>query len=189
MHIRKGRWGIAENKAAEILNEIKRIIGGYFFVKDEPYASDVFFSSDDPCRGTYESFHCSSGVGVFGLLQIALQHDAWDGDSLVVLDAPDACLSQDWIVEYARLIILINKALGTRFVIATHNPDMVSALRYISEAEGTLDAVRFYLAERNADGRYDYRECVEDEKSIEPIFKFFATGLDKIDKYGNNDWA
>ena len=186
MHVLRnceGRREITENKAAEILNEIKRIIGGYFFVKDEPYATDVFFSSDDPCRGICESFRCSSGVGVFGLLQIALQYDAWNGDSLVVFDSFDAYLSPDWIVEYARLIVLINKTLGTRFLIATHNPDMVSAIRYISEAEETLDAVRFYLAKKNDDGRYDYRECVEDEKSIEPIFKFFGVALDKISEY------
>ena len=192
MHVlrnHEGRREITENKAAEILNEIKRIIGGYFFVKDEPYATDVFFSSDDPCRGICESFRCSSGVGVFGLLQIALLHDAWNGDTLVVLDSPDAYLSPDWIVEYARLIVWINKALGTRFVISTHNPDMVSAIRYISEAEGTLGVVQFYLAKKNDDKRYDYRECVEDKKSIEPIFKFFATALDKIDEYGeNNIW-
>lgn len=186
---REGRMVVSGGKTEPILNEIKRIIGGHFIVKDEPYADDVFFLSDDPCRGICESFRCSSGDGVFGLLQIALQYDAWNGDSLVVFDSFDAYLSPDWIVEYARLIVLINKTLGTRFLIATHNPDMVSAIRYISEAEETLDAVRFYLAKKNDDGLYGYRECVEDEKNIEPIFKFFATALDKIDEYSeNNIW-
>lgn len=185
-----GREGLDEIPASEAaakdaLVEIERLLGGVFAIEWEDFTT--YFCPTDYCTERYETEFCSSGEILLGLLQIALLHDAWNGNTLVVLDSPDAFLSPDWIVEYARLIVLINKSLGTRFVVATHNPDMVSAIRYISEAEETLDDVRFYLAKKNDDGRYDYRECVEDAKNIEPIFKFFATALDKIDKYGENN--
>ena len=141
----EGCDAISEDKStsSEALSEIKRILSGFFFFDKRqdgnPYENNVYFSPDNFEPGWYESWRCSSGVGLFGQLQIVLQFDAWAGDALVVLDTPDAYLSPDWIVEYARLIALINKALGTRFVVATHNPDMVSAIRYLLEAEGTLD--------------------------------------------------
>jgi predicted ATPase len=187
-----GREGLdeipaSESAAKDALVVIERLLNGVFAIEWEDFTT--YFCPTDYCAERYETDFCSSGEILLGLLQIALLHDAWNGDTLVVHDSPDAYLSPDWIVEYARLIVWINKALGTMFVISTHNPDMVSAIRYISEAEETLGVVRFYLAKKNDDGRYDYHECVEDKKSIEPIFKFFAIALDKIDEYGeNNIW-
>lgn len=174
-----------ESPTRETAVRIEELLGGYFdYDADE---RELYFVPRKAGARRYRAESCSDGELVLGWLQAGLFYGLWNDKTRVILDSPDACLSPDWIVEYARLIVWINKALGTRFLIATHNPEMVSAIRYISEAEETLGAVRFYLAKKNDDGRYDYRECVEDKKSIEPIFKFFATALDKIDEYGENN--
>lgn len=170
-----------ESLAYKTTARVEELLGGYFYYDEE--IGEPYFFPNKPRQQPYSAQCCSNGELTLGFLQAALLLGCWEDKHLIVLDSPDAYLSPDWIVEYARLIVWINKALGTRFVISTHNPDMVSAIRYISETEETLDAVRFYLAKKNDDGRYDYRECVEDEKSIEPIFKFFATALDKISEY------
>lgn len=174
-----------ESLAYKATARVEELLDGYFYYDEE--IGEPYFSPNKPRRRPYSAQYCSNGELTLGFLQVALLLCCWEDKHLIVLDSPDAFLSPDWIVEYARLIVWINKALGTRFVISTHNPDMVSAIRYIAEAEGTLGAVRFYLAKKNDDRRYDYRECVEDKKSIEPIFKFFATALDKIDEYGENN--
>lgn len=175
-----------ESPAREAAIRIDELLDGYFDY--DVIEDNLYFVPRKTGERRYAEC-CSNGELTLGWLQAGLFFDCWEDGALVVADSPDAYLSPDWIVEYARLVVWINKTLGTRFVIATHNPDMVSAIRYISEAEETLDAVRFYLAKKNDDGRYDYRECVEDEKNIEPIFKFFATALDKIDEYSkNNIW-
>jgi len=62
---------------------------------------------------------------------------------LLIIDEPEAHLHPQWIVEYARILVLLNKKLGVKFMIASHNPDMVSALRYISEKEEILQNVHF----------------------------------------------
>lgn len=174
-----------ESPAREAAIRIDELLGGYFdYDSDE---RELYFVPRKAGAQRYRAEFCSDGELALGWLQAGLFFDRWNNKTGVIVDKPEACLSPGWTVEYARLIVWINKALGTKFVIATHNPDMVSAIRYISEAEGTLDDVRFYLAKKNDDGRYDYRECVEDKKSIEPIFKFFATALDKIDEYGENN--
>ena len=167
-----------ESAAREAAIRIDELLGGYFDY--DVSEKELYFAPRKAGAQRYRADYCSDGELTLGWLQAGLFYGLWDDKTRVILDSPDARLSPDWIVEYARLIVLINKALGTRFIIATHNPDMVSAIRYVSEAEETLDDVRFYLAKKNDDGRYAYRECDEDEKSIEPIFKFFATALDKI---------
>ncbi len=166
----------------EIAEYVERLVGlrvGY-----DEYSAGLIASNN--VEGNYELYSLdalSPGELSLCLLDIIVRTHVIDGSSVVYIESPEAFLSPEWIVEYARILVWINKRIGTRFFVTSHNPDFVSAIRYISEYEGTLGAVRFYLAKKNEDGRYDYRECVEDKKSIEPIFKFFATALDKISEY------
>ncbi len=67
-------------------------------------------------------------------------------------------------------------------MVASHNPDMISALRYISEKEGILDNMHFYLAERvEGTEQFIYRVLKND---IEPIFASFNIALERINQYG-----
>ena len=77
---------------------------------------------------------------------------------------------------------MLNKELGVKFFLASHNPDMVSAIRYISEKEGILESVNFYLAEKVKDEfSYNYKFL---DKEIDPIFESFNIAIDRINKYG-----
>ena len=60
---------------------------------------------------------------------------------------------------------------------------MVSAIRYISEKEGTLSTLEYYLAEESPENRfqYNYKALGQD---IDPIFKSFNIALDRINQYG-----
>ena len=59
---------------------------------------------------------------------------------------------------------------------------MISAIRYISEKEGNLDSVNFYLAEKSKEEYcYNYSFLGKD---IEPIFESFNIAIDKISQYG-----
>lgn len=151
--------------------------------EDATYETVFEYLRDD---GLKIDFHeCSSGFKVLGLLQMLMNKGALTETTAVFLDEPEAYLHPEWIVEYARMLVLINKTLGTRFFVATHNPDMTSAIRYISEKEGTLDSVNFYIAEESPTSKYQfrYKEAKEDDKNIEPLFKSFARALDKISEY------
>lgn len=69
-------------------------------------------------------------------------------NTLLEIDEPETNLHPQWVVELAHLLVRINKTFGTKILITSHNPDMVSAIRYISEKEGLLNTTRFYLAEQ-----------------------------------------
>ena len=75
------------------------------------------------------------------------------------------------------------KKTGTKFFIASHSTDFVSAVKYIAEKEDISSSLAFYLAEedKRKPYSYNYRSIGTD---IEPIFESFNKSLDKISEYG-----
>lgn len=126
---------------------------------------------------------CATGIKSFSILQLLLKNDFLQKDTLLIIDEPEAHLHPQWIVEYARMIVLLHKEVGVKFFIASHSTDMISAIRYIAAKEGVQDNLNFYLAEDSEDTPYEYtyRDLGLD---IEPIFQSFNKSFDKIDEYG-----
>jgi len=108
------------------------------------------------------------------------------GNTFLIIDEPEVHLHPQWVVEYARLIVLLNKYLGVKFLVASHNPDMVSAIKYISVKEQVSNVLNFYLAELadSNEESYRYRNLGLD---INPIFESFNIALDRINLYGVSD--
>lgn len=129
---------------------------------------------------------CATGIKSFSILQILLRNGFLKKDTLLIIDEPEAHLHPQWIVEYARMIVLLHKEIGVKFFIASHSTDMVSAIRYIAAKEEVEDVLNFYLAEESEDTPYEYtyRSLGLD---IDPIFKSFNKSFDKIDEYGVYD--
>ena len=126
---------------------------------------------------------CATGVKSFSILQLLLKNGFLQKDTLLIIDEPEAHLHPQWIVEYARMIVLLHKEIGVKFFVASHSTDMISAIRYIAAKEEVQDKLNFYLAEDSEDTPYEYtyRDLGLD---IDPIFKSFNKSLDKIDEYG-----
>lgn len=126
---------------------------------------------------------CATGIKSFSILQLLLKNGFLQKDTLLIIDEPEAHLHPQWIVEYARMIVLLHKEIGVKFFIASHSTDMISAIRYIAAKEKVQDNLNFYLAEDSEDAPYEYtyRDLGVD---IEPIFKSFNKSFDKIDEYG-----
>ncbi|MFD2969343.1 AAA family ATPase [Sphingobacterium bambusae] len=164
-----------------ITNIIKKeILKGDVKYDDDIIASMNFSFSRLEDGKVFDLLDCATGIKSFSILQMLLKLGYIDSKTLLIFDEPESNLHPQWIVEYARIIVLINKYIGAKFFIATHNPDFISAIRYISEKEKTLSDVNFYLAERNGVS-YTYRDL---NNEIDPIFKSFNIALDRIEKYG-----
>ncbi|MBS9766287.1 MAG: AAA family ATPase [Flavobacteriaceae bacterium] len=124
----------------------------------------------------------ATGIKSFSILQLLLKNGHLNDKTLLIIDEPESNLHPQWIVEYARIIVLLNKLYKVKFFIASHNPDMVSAIRYISEKQGILPNVNFYLAEKKENPfLYDYKFL---DKEIDPIFESFNISIDRINQYG-----
>ena len=126
----------------------------------------------------------ASGLKCFAVLERLFANGSLNEDSLLIVDEPEVHLHPKWIVEYARVLVSIQKYLHTTILIASHNPDMISAIKDISEKEKVADSLTFYLAKEidsEGFGKYKSKHLGTD---IEEIFSSFNIALDRINQYG-----
>lgn len=124
----------------------------------------------------------ATGMKSFAVLDRLVKNGSINSKTLLILDEPEAHLHPQWVVEFGRLLTLINKHIGAKIFVATHSPDMVQALRYIPNKEGIGERVNFYLAEYNSETHlFDYQDL---NGKIGEIFKSFNVSMDKLEQYG-----
>lgn len=157
----------------------KEIIRGEAYNSED--IDELFFARDD--GQNFPLQQCATGVKSFAILQLLLRNGYINDRSLIILDEPEAHLHPQWIIEYAKVIVEMNKQIGSKFFITTHSTDLVSALRYISEKEGNQKNICFYNAKPadNCPYRYDYENL---GLNIEPIFESFNKSFELLEKYG-----
>lgn len=167
------------NKVTQIIS--KEITQGDIINEEGIYSTDDFkFKRSDGI--IFNLLDVATGIKSFSILQMLLKNGSITDKTLLICDEPESNLHPQWIIEYARIIVMLNKELGVKFFIASHNPDMVSAIRYISEKEGTLNGVNFYLAEKSKEKfKYNFKFL---GKEIDPIFESFNIAIDRINLYG-----
>lgn len=158
-------------------NEI--IHGSARFERTDLFRSKFVFKRDDGSE--FNLLEVATGVKSFSILQMLLNNGSLNEKSLLILDEPETHLHPQWIVEYGRFLVYLNKVVGVKLLVASHSPDMVSALKYITEKEGNPEKLNFYLAEQQAGSyHYDYRHLGTD---IDPIFESYNKSYEKLDNY------
>lgn len=168
-------------KESSIIDEnISEIISGKISLEDNDFDYRMIYERNDGLKIDLEE--TATGIKSFAVLQLLLSKGLLNSKTLMILDEPEAHLHPQWIVEYAKVLVSLNKYLGVKFMIASHNPDMVSAIRYISEKEETQNTLNFYLAEKLENKEeYNFKSLGID---IDPIFTSFNIALDRISEYG-----
>lgn len=128
----------------------------------------------------------ATGFKTFSYLQRLLENGLLNDETLLMIDEPEAHLHPQWIVEFARLLVLLNKELGLKIMIASHNPDMVAAIHDIANKEGVLENTNFYVAqpENPKSHQYIFKDLGHD---VGEIFESFNIALDNIGRYGRVD--
>ena len=172
-----------------ILKRVKQIVGGEVKIVEDEFFMDMHnmhYVSEDGLVDI-ELSKAATGVKTFSYLHQLLQNGYLTSETLLLIDEPEAHLHPQWIVEYARLLVLIYKELGVKIMLASHNPDMVAAIRSIAERENVLDNTCFYLAEKDgrSSSRYVYRNLGQE---IGEIFRSFNIALDRIRLYGTDSF-
>ena len=171
----------AEN-IKEILSKIHDITGGAVIDKVDIFGNKELSFKKASDNLTIKLEQMATGIKSFAYLDRLLENGYLTQGNILILDEPEAHLHPQWIVEFARMLVKIHKETGLFIMLASHDPDMVSAIRYIAEKEGVLDDTTFYLAEQNNNAdTFSYNELGTD---IEPIFASFNKSFDLIEKYG-----
>ncbi len=170
-------------KTKKMVLRIRHIINGSVIVDPNSLDDDELRYIRDGGDLNIPIEETATGLKSFAYIMRLLENGWLDGETLLVIDEPEVHLHPQWIVEFARVLVLLNTELGVRILVASHNPDMVSALRYISEKEGSLESTTFYLAKSVPNNKfvYDYVNLGQD---IGPIFESFNIALSRIELYG-----
>lgn len=168
-----------------ILARIADILNGRIKVKEGLFGNKELFYERSDGRLELPLDKIATGMKTFAYLFQLLKNGHLDDKTILMIDEPEVHLHPQWVVVFAKLLILIHKSLGVKIVLASHNPDFVAAMKAISKREGTLDNTHFYLAEETDDeGCFAFRNLGTD---IEPIFESFNIALERIRQYGDTD--
>ena len=174
----------ANRYSGAIATSVKKIIDGDVVLEDR--GSGMYLDQDELHYVRQDGLNillrgAATGIISFSHILRLLENGWISKDSVLIIDEPEAHLHPQWIVEYARILVLINKHIGAKILISTHSPDMVAAFRSISERQGVLPTTIFYLAFPTVDGRYRYEDLGHE---IGPIFDSFNIASERIDQYG-----
>ena len=170
----------------KLLRRIKLLLNGETILTEDNLfdGQELRYVSNDRMINI-ELAKAATGFKTFSYLQRLLENGYLTPETLLLIDEPEAHLHPQWIVEYARLLVLLHKTIGLKIMMATHNPDMVAAIRSISEREGILDHTNFFLASPgDTPHKYIYKNL---NHEIGEIFQSFNIALDRIRTYGTND--
>lgn len=127
----------------------------------------------------------ATGSKLFAIIKLLLEHGKIDGQTLIVLDEPENHLHPKWQLELAKLILMMIKELGVKFVITTHSPSFLLALETYSNEYDMIEYTNYYYSEL-CDNEYNVRiinvNC-EKEKIHYAINKPFIDISNLFDKY------
>lgn len=167
----------------ELLEDLRNLLGGEIQISQLGIKrTELRFVSNDK-QVDIALDKAATGFKTFSYLYRLLENGALNDKTMLIIDEPEVHLHPQWIVEYARLLVLLHKYLGVKIMLTSHSPDMVSALQSIAIKEGISEQTNFYLAKPCPDSthRYHFHPLGTE---IEPIFESFNIALDRIALYG-----
>ena len=168
----------ADDATNKILKELSLSIGGEIYL-DSEMGSFLRFRNKSGVNIYLEE--AASGIQSLAVLYRLLYAGLLDNETVLILDEPESHLHPQWIVELAKILVKINKNVGTKILIASHCPDLVSALYNLAKVYDVED-IRFYQTYQDGNGsQYTFKDCGGE---ISDIFESFNIALERISCYG-----
>lgn len=172
-------------QAKEISKRIRILLNGDVISKKNNSGEDeLYFVREDGLEVSLEEV--STGMKSLIYIQRLLKNGYLDDNTLLIFDNPETHLHPQYIIEFARLLVMLHHELGVKILISSHNPDMVAALQAIASKENVMENLHFYLSKPTS--AKDTYEFVDQGQNIEEIFKSFNVAYKKIEEYGNSDF-
>ncbi|OCL85166.1 hypothetical protein AAW30_00310 [Arcobacter porcinus] len=139
-----------------ILKDIQKIIDGNIVYDNKQ--RDFIYSKNEKAISIKNT---ASGIKSFGILQLLLENDILNQNSILIIDEPENHLHPKWQLKYAKVLVTLAKN-GVKILIASHSPYMIEAIKRYGDLENLEDSTNFYLAENS---------IIEPRNRLEDIFK------------------
>ncbi|MBV5220517.1 AAA family ATPase [Staphylococcus hominis] len=139
---------LADNKdiKLKVALKIANIINGKLEKKEKSMNGKLSFK-----RGSYdiEVLNLATGIKSFAIIQLLLENNWLDNQSLLIIDEPEVHLHPEWQVKFVEILVLINKYLGVNIYINTHSTYLIEGFQIISKNYNIDDTVNYYMLETN----------------------------------------
>lgn len=109
----------------------------------------------------------STGLKAFVILKILLERNILKEKDVLILDEPEIHLHPKWQMQYAQIIVLLQKFFDLSIIVTTHSADFLAAIEYYAKKHKNIDKCKFYLA-KNED---NFNTFVDVTKETEEIYK------------------
>lgn len=183
--LNKNNNAVLSIETKRMLYRIQRIIhGSVQLEKDDMNDEDLRYIREDNLD--IPLVEAATGIKSFAYIVRLLENGYLNKNTLLIIDEPEAHLHPQWVVEFARILVLLTKELGVRILIASHNPDMVAAIQSIGKKEGLDDAITFYQAQSSKEHPFEY-EYKNLGLEITEIFRSFNIAISRIQDYGKSN--
>lgn len=167
------------DKSKMLLLRIARLLNGKISQSDSLLGeTDLYYErKDEHLKLPVEKI--ATGMKTFAYLYQLIKNGYLDDKTILMIEEPEVHLHPQWIVEYDRLLVLIHKTLGTKLILASHDPDFIAAIKAIAKREEVLEKTNFYISsseEQECSYRYNFKWLGKD---IETVFESFNIALER----------
>jgi predicted ATPase len=116
----------------------------------------------------------ATGIKSFGILQILIDNNWLNENTILILDEPEVHLHPKWQLAMAKVIVDLVEN-GVKIIVNSHSPYMIDALKYYADKEQINN--NFYLAQKNEDETSFITDVTMD---VSPIFEKLTQPLREL---------
>jgi predicted ATPase len=127
----------------------------------------------------------ATGIKTFGIIQMLLENDSLNSNSLLIVDEPEVHLHPTWQVKYAEILVRLSKEFAIPIVLTSHSPYFIEALEAYTKKYKYEDSTNFYFAEKNEDGLSS--KIIDVTKNISPILSSISEAFYEIQDINDED--
>ncbi len=94
----------------------------------------------------------ATGIKTFGAIQLLLEKNQLNSNTLLIIDEPEVHLHPTWQVKFAEILVILSKEFAIPMVLTSHSPYFIEALEAYTKKYKYEDSTNFYFAEKNENG-------------------------------------
>jgi predicted ATPase len=169
---------IINQKIASILSSIHSVTNGEF--KED---KEGLMFMENGLKKPIPLSSVSAGIKTFIIIKRLLELGEIKERNILILDEPEIHLHPAWQLQFAEILVLLQKEFNLTILLTTHSPYFLNAVEVFGEKHGIKELLNFYLAESNGDVS-DVREVTD---SIDTIYKQLAMPFQKLEDISYED--
>ncbi|MDR2582814.1 MAG: ATP-binding protein [Fibromonadaceae bacterium] len=170
---------LTKQKITNILSNIHSVIKGEF-KKDKGKLMFIENGLEKPIP----IYNVSTGIKTFLVIKRLLELGEIKERDILILDEPEIHLHPEWQLQFAEILILLQKELDLTILLTTHSPYFLNALEiYGNKHNIKEEKMNFYLAKNNEDV-----SSIQDVKdNLDLIYKQLAMPFQKLEDIAYED--